>query len=574
MSSPKKVLVIDCGANHVAVGFFTVSAKKIVLSAFETEIIGGDHSNDHEWVNAVQMGLRAIGKRKKLSGPAYLIAPGHLLLMKFIKIPHVAKNKREQIIRFEAQQNIPYPLPEVVWDYETLLDDGAEFEVALAAMKVEIVQNLCDRIATLGIEVEVVEPSGMAQFSSFSHSYPEVREGALLVSIGAKSTDLLFIDTHGFFVRNVPIAGNSLTQSLADDLKISPAHAEALKMHVFSGESEDVEEEMLHGLQRATESFLRRFSMELTRSIVNFRRQSGAQQVSQVYLTGGGSIVPGIVEHLTEKLKTHVDWYDSLRHVEIHPKAPHDLIEAHRLQLSSLVGTALRAGPNTRSHFNLLPPSLARQLEFKQKRTYLVGAAAILVVAGFIPVLNYKTQAESYTEQTRQLETDLRPLRNLDNRIEANLDRAAEIEARIESLRELTEARGIWIEFLSDLQSRLVTVEDVWIDQLTTVGLSAQQQARRPAANSDLFRGYGEAMESEEEEPEPSLRLNVAGRLLDRQNPLSRVSPASQDRVNALIASFADSEFISAVENEQFDLSKPGILGFDFVLVLDPERGL
>src|SRR5690625_1001588 len=210
MSSPKKVLVINCGANHVAVGFFTVGPKGPLLTAFETETIGRDYSNDSEWADAVAMGLRAISKRRRLSGPAYLVAPGHLLLMKFLKIPHVGKGKRDQIVRFEAQQNIPYPLPEVVWDYETILDDGADFEVAMVAMKAEIIEAVCDRLARMGIEAHLVEPAGMAQFNAFSHNYPEIQDGALLISIGAKSSDLLFIDSRGFFVRNIPIAGNTL----------------------------------------------------------------------------------------------------------------------------------------------------------------------------------------------------------------------------------------------------------------------------------------------------------------------------------------------------------------------------
>lgn len=567
MSSPNKVLVIDCGANHVAVGFFTVSAKGVVLNAFESEVIGGEYSNEQEWVNAIQLGLRAISKRKKLSGPAYLIAPGHLLLMKFLKIPHVAKNKRDQIVKFEAQQNIPYPLPEVVWDYETLLDDGAEFEVALVAIKIEIVQSLCDQIARLGLEAEVVEPSAMAQFSAFSHSYPEVQEGGLLISIGAKSTDLLFIDTHGFFVRNVPIAGNTLTQSISDDLKISFAHAEALKIHVFGGEAHDVEADMLSGVQRATESFLRRFSMEVTRSIVNFRRQSGAEQVMSIYLTGGGAIVPGITENLSEKLKLEVEWYDALRYVTVHRKVPQEVIDNHRLQFSSLVGTALRAGAASRSEFNLLPPMLAKQLDFKQKRTYLVAAAAILVVAGFIPALTFKNQAETFAQQAAELEAELVPLRQLDRKIEGNLQRADEIRDRIESFQQLTKSKGNWIALLRDLQDRLVQVEDVWFDELAVI---APQQQARPTSNGGMFGNQ----EPQAEETQSDLRLNVSGRLLDREYPLSHVSPTSQGRVTALLASFADSDFISAVDNQRFDASEPGILRFNFVLVVDPARGL
>lgn len=570
MSSSKKVLVIDCGANHVSAAFFTVGAKGVVLNNFESETIGSDFSTDQEWVSAVQGGLRAISKRRKLSGPAYLVAPGHLLLMKFIKIPHVAKAKRDQIVKFEAQQNIPYPLPEVVWDYEVILDDGTEFEVALVAVKIDIMQQLCAFLAAIGIEANIIDPSAMAQFNAFSYSYPEVGEGAIIVNIGAKSTNLLFIDKHGFFVRNIAIAGNSLTQGISDELKMPFARAEDLKLHVLSGHTEGIGEELQQAVHRAAESFHRRFSMELTRSIVNFRRQSGTDQISHVYLTGGGAAVPGIVENLSEKLKINVEWYDSLRNVELTSKATQK-VDEHRLQVSELVGTALRAAGKARTHFNLLPPELARQIEFKQKKTFLVAAAVIFVVAAFIPVFHYNTQAETFSRQAAEMEQELEPLRRLDQQVEANERRVGEIRERIQSLESVGDRKSTWNRFLQDLQNRLVQVEDVWLDRMTVAGQQQQQQSN----------GRGGMFEGAESAPASGggggqgVRLNLSGRLLDRENPMSRVSPHSQQRVNALLASFGESEFVVSVgDAPRFDTSEPGILRFEFVLVLNPERAL
>jgi type IV pilus assembly protein PilM len=71
-----------------------------------------------------------------------------------------------------------------------------------------------------------------------------------------------------------------------------------------------------------------------------------------------------------------------------------------------------------------------------------------------------------------------------------------------------------------------------------------------------------------------SLRLNVTGRLLDQKNPLSKVSRDSYNRVTDLLASFSDSQYIVAVEDERFDNTQEGILRFDFTLVVHPERPL
>jgi type IV pilus assembly protein PilM len=71
-----------------------------------------------------------------------------------------------------------------------------------------------------------------------------------------------------------------------------------------------------------------------------------------------------------------------------------------------------------------------------------------------------------------------------------------------------------------------------------------------------------------------SLRLNLAGRLLDKNNPLSKVSQESQNRVKTLLASFVESDFIVALEDEHFDNTQPGVLKFDFILVVNPAKPL
>lgn len=570
MSSSKKVLVINCGANHVSAGVFTAGPKGVVLSDFDSEVIGSDHTTEQEWVTAVQGGMRAIVKRRKFSGPAYLIAPGNLLLMKFIKIPHVTKSKRDQIVKFEAQQNIPYPLPEVVWDYEVIFDEGAEFDVALVAVKIDIMQQLCAFLAVTGIKAQIIDPSPIAQFNSFVYSYPEVTEGAIVVNVGAKSSDLVFIDKNGFFVRNIAIAGNTLTQSISDELKMPFARAEELKLQVFAGNTEAIPEEFQEVVTRAVESFHRKFSMELTRSIVNFRRQSGTDHVSNLYLTGLGAAVPDIIEVLTDKLKMSVDWYDALRNVKVGSKvAPR--VEPHRMQVAEMVGTALRASSNSKVKFNLLPPVLAKQIEFARKKLYLMAAAVIFVVAAFIPVFNFETQAETFRLQGEGLEKDLEPLRVLDKEIAANQRRVEDIKDNIASMEGLAKTKGSWIAFLEDLQSRLIKVEDVWIDRLSFVGETQSQQTNMDVGG--LF-GAGAPAPTPQASSSGGTRLNVSGRLLDRENPLARVSATSQQRVNELLASFAESDYIGEVQNEKFDTSELGILQFEFVLVLNDKKPL
>ena len=106
----------------------------------------------------IAQSLGAVGARRKLSGPSAIAVPGHLALTKFIKTPSVAKEKRSKIISFEATENIPYPLEEVVWDHVVVADDGFDLEVMLTASKFDAMQSLCSAADAAGFPVERAAP--------------------------------------------------------------------------------------------------------------------------------------------------------------------------------------------------------------------------------------------------------------------------------------------------------------------------------------------------------------------------------------------------------------------------------
>ena len=209
MSSPR-VFAVDSGAGHVACGVFT-SAKngRLVLEQFALESFNPDASLEAQWTELVSQSLAAADRRAGASGSAVLSLPGHLTLTKFVKTPAVDKTKRDKVIQFEAQQNIPYPLAEVVWDYQTISDDSLDLEVMLAAVKVDVVEALCHSVRGAGVSPSVVLPATVALYRSFKYNYPDATGTSLVVNIGAHSTNLLFIDGSRFFIRTIFSCSNT-----------------------------------------------------------------------------------------------------------------------------------------------------------------------------------------------------------------------------------------------------------------------------------------------------------------------------------------------------------------------------
>src|SRR5205823_1592971 len=105
--------------------------------------------------------------KAKYRGPATLILPAHLCLTKFIKVPRVAAAQREKILRFEAEQNIPYTLSDVVWDTVVESETATEADLMLVAAKVEVLDALCDAADRAGFEICAVLPAPCTTLAGF-----------------------------------------------------------------------------------------------------------------------------------------------------------------------------------------------------------------------------------------------------------------------------------------------------------------------------------------------------------------------------------------------------------------------
>ncbi len=566
------VLVFDCGASRVSAAAYTATTDGVpVLDRVLVETLECDTADDQQWVRAVGDAMRRVSTVLKLRHYRIaILVPGHLSLTKYIKVPHVDEAKRQRIIQFEARQNIPYALEEVVWDYQIVHDDGIDFEVALCAIKLEIVEALLVQCRDIGFEPHVIEPSCMAQVNAFGFCYRDARQSTLLINVGARSTNLVFLREDRYFVRNITLAGGAVTQAMAEELGRGLTEAERLKLEcIRRGADEPELADARRAFDNARQSFAARLSLEITRSIANYRRQSSVEPPTRVLVTGLGSQMPALTTLLAEKLKIPVEAYEPLRGVTFGTGAVEGEIRADAHMVGETVGAALRLYQRGLAQFNLLPVSVLRARAFRRREPFIVTAAAVLIGALVVPMMVVWVTRDAYREKAFSLDNQALPLRSFSAKIRQARADADKIHQEIDGIKGLVETKSNWISLFRDLQERLVKIEDVWLDSLevlrpqgTVKGIGQRffgQEIKQPAAADPNAS---------------SLRLRLTGRLLDKDNPLSRVSFESQQRVKTLLNSFTESQFIVRLENERFDNSQPGVLKFDFVLVVNPDRPL
>lgn len=578
MRAPR-VLAVDIGAGHVACGVFTVGASgRLVLQQFALEPHSSDPSHEARWAVEIAQSLGAVGARRKLTGPAAIAVPGHLALTKFIKTPSIAKEKRGKIISFEAAENIPYPLEDVVWDYAVVSDDGFDLEVMLAAVKFDAMQSLCSAADAAGFPVERAMPASLALCHAFRYNYPNVHGSVIVVNVGARTTNLLFLEDERFYVRTLALAGNAVTQAIADELRIDFASAETLKIQVLSGQSDlPPGSPSRAAVQRAATAFTTKLQLEIVRSAVNHRRQSGSAAPVTVYLTGGGSLIEELPGALAEKLKIPVERYQALKNVDLSADARIAGAERSAPVLADLVGLATRLVKKDEAAASLLPPALTAALAFKKRQPMFIAAAALVLIALAPPIVYFHQVATATLEQVSQVDSQLMPLRAVEHRNAENLRQIEEATKQIAALRGAYETKANWINFLADLQERLVKIEDVWLDRIRVTRPPIPEAGAEPEASPPATADNGQAPadpNAAAARPVVPVRLTLSGRLLDVTNPQSKVSAESTLRVKQLLASFTGSKFITAVENERFDNSQNGLLRFDFTLVINPKKTL
>ena len=202
----------------------------------------------------------------------------------------------------------------------------------------------------------------MLDYNAIQFAYPTLDEDVLLINIGARSTNLLFKNSDGFFVRNIQLGGNSLTQNIADSLGKPFAKAEEIKHKFFCGEldySDDDSGAKL--LTTCADSFMRRMGQEITRSIVNYRRQKGAGAPKRILLSGRGALLEGLSEQLSASQKLGVDFFDPLQNVTLDAELALDPASLS-LEISEIIGPAAQHMVADSAGVNLLPAEVKREI--------------------------------------------------------------------------------------------------------------------------------------------------------------------------------------------------------------------
>ncbi|MBX3439116.1 MAG: pilus assembly protein PilM, partial [Planctomycetaceae bacterium] len=193
----------------------------------------------------IPQALETFLSRNDVQGDLIAISvPGHAALVRFIQLPPVESSKIGEIIKYEARQQIPFALDEVIWDYQPLgagvQESGymLDAEVGLFAMKRDQISKHLRPFNNAKLEVELIQIAPLALYNVLAYDELGIRPGddaaardehVIVLDMGCDNTTLVVSNGAKIWVRNVPIGGNHFTRALTKEMKLSFAKAEHLK---------------------------------------------------------------------------------------------------------------------------------------------------------------------------------------------------------------------------------------------------------------------------------------------------------------------------------------------------------
>lgn len=468
----ERILTLNIGASQLALAEFMIRGGKAPeLLRYNFASLPEDTDGSPESLGlAIDTTLRAMLAQTRMRPARLMVAlSGQMVFPRFVKLMAEGQEKLQQMIRFEAEQNVPFPIDEVVWDYELIGNpDLGEQHAMIVAAKRELLSAVTQAIVNNGLEPDTVDIAPMAIYNAVRFNYPDTDGCMLVVDIGARSTNLVFVELDRVFCRTIPVAGNAITQELAKTLTLSFEEAEDLKCgqaFVAQGGVFAAEDPTLDRISKVVRNVMTRLHAEISRSINFYRSQQGGSAPTAVLLTGGTAQMPYMKEFFEEKLQVEVDFLNPFQNVAFPTTIPAEQFGRDVFNLTDLVGLALRRALTCPIEINLLPDEIVAKKTFRKKVPFflLTGAGIAAIMLTWIGYANrmaslYENQGSQVTARLNQLKSAQSQLDTADKALKKSLERA-------DALKEIIQERNQWQDIFRALRDS--AFDGMWLTEIT-----------------------------------------------------------------------------------------------------------
>jgi type IV pilus assembly protein PilM len=490
MAAPRKILVLDLGMQSLRLAEFSASqtGELTLIRGARREFLL-DPALDTSRPGQIKLSLKEILKEWKLkSGDVTCVLPSHTVFTRVVPldVPGGLEGKIDVVARFEAQQNIPFPLEEVIWDYIPLgTNPTGAVNVAFLAIKTDTLESLCRAVSDSGLNITSVTVAPLALYDAYRHTtLGQSDDPSLLLDFGSHSTNMLVASPSTFFCRSIPTGGMAITTAVAKEIHVDLDEAENLKVSRgsvalgpgFEPPADPVEA----NLGRIARQSLLKIQADITRSLGYYRTTLGGTEPIRVLISGGMVAMPYLTEFLIEKLQKECQIFSPLDTVLLTEQGA-AFAESNPGNIAELVGGALEFFPGSRTAVNLLPPTVAQKHDLSRRLPYFIATAAILLVT----IIAWSFYAHNAAEVTRQETSKISVALTNEGRLDTQFKQLQKEELQIvkkgDDLLSIINLRQAYPNILAELTAK-VPARFLWITEIQMVGVASQKPGQPKAA--------------------------------------------------------------------------------------------
>lgn len=324
MSGGKQLAGLDIGSSCIKLAEIQDHPKGRVLSLFSRiplakgVIVDGVVAEPDALTAAIKELFRQSRcKRKKMVASI----SGNGMVAKKEVFAQMNEEELHALLQDEAGKYLPFDdMAEVNYDFQILGQhpyNPNQMEVLIVAAKKEIIEGYTDAIEAAGLIPEIMDVDSYALETMYEENYDfDENEVILLINIGAAITNLNVIKNGvSIFTRNFALAGNSVTEAIADNLGVSFQEAEKAKIEGI-GNDEKARAAFREGLIAYTDPVC----SEIERSVDYFHSTIGAENIRKIFLSGGGSLVHGLADDLSHRMGLETEIVDPFKKIKFDNK--------------------------------------------------------------------------------------------------------------------------------------------------------------------------------------------------------------------------------------------------------------
>lgn len=442
---------IEIGANAIKAMRLMRHGNRIELAEYEVlpfrHILTTPDLNVDE---AVQVNLDAFLARHDLAKTSVIVSvPGHMAFARFAKLPPVEPKKIPDIVRFEAVQQIPFPIDQVEWDYQVFQqEDSPDVEVGIFAITKERVLSFLNNLRQVGLELDALTLSPLAVYNAFSYEAEgeSEPEGTIYMDVGSQCTDVIIVESGGIWLRTLPIGGNNFTDALVRAFKLSFAKAEKLKRE--AGTSKYARQ-----IFQAMRPVFADLVQEMQRSLGYYQSLNREAKLARLVGVGSTFRLPGLQKFLKQQLQIEVSRPDGFKRIAVEGKREADFAE-NALNLATAYGLALQGLGMEQVSANILPGHIIKQRLWRAKQPWIVAAAACVAIGVGLAGARYFVESASNRAAVGDSNKKVNPIIRRAEKFGDQMRRITEgtdPRMRIENLRRILDYRDVWPKLLEDI---------------------------------------------------------------------------------------------------------------------------